>query len=176
MYIDILNNNNIELLPIICKTSYYYYLNYWKKYRNINSPKELEILYKKTFINNYNKNDCIYIIFLNQDKNQDKNNIVGFGITVDNDFTYYKKRNNNSIFLSDLFIFRKYRHMGYGRESVNYIIHKILTKNKNTSIYISGENNEKLLHFYKNIKFYKIDKYVAEKEYFILEYLGTSKM
>ena len=51
----------------------------------------------------------------------------------------------------------------------------ILLKDKKT-IYISVADDPILLEFYKKRGFVIIDKYVAESDYFIFEYIGNSKM
>jgi hypothetical protein len=54
MYIELLTNANLHLLPMICETSFDYYRDYWKEYRNIHSAKEVEIYFKQLFVDKYN--------------------------------------------------------------------------------------------------------------------------
>lgn len=181
MYVELLTNSNLHLLPLICETSFDYYRDYWKEYRNIHSVKELEIYFKQTFINKYNYNDNashnknynnLYIIFLDitDSLHATQNEIIGFGSTIDNDFKHYQKRDVNGLFLSDLFIFNKYRNKGYATQVIKTIIDILLQDKK--IIYISVANDPILLEFYKKRGFVIIDKYVAESDYFIFEYIG----
>ena len=172
MYITFLNDN-IELLPVICKTSFYYYMDYWKHYMDIHSPKELELVYINKFLSKHTliKNN-MYTLFTDDTKTQ----FIGFGSTLDNDFKNYIKKDTNGIFLSDLFIFEKYRNKGYASMVINYIITNIRIKNNNIPIYISVENNETLHIFYKKMGFIIINTFVAERTYTIFEYVGISKL
>lgn len=185
MYIELLTNANLHLLPMICETSFDYYRDYWKEYRNIHSAKEVEIYFKQTFVDKYNYNHTestnknynnLYIIFsyIPDSLHATQNEIIGFGSTIDNDFKHYKKKDANGLFLSDLFIFNKYRNKGYATQVMKSII-DILLKDKKT-IYISVADDPILLEFYKKRGFVIIDKYVAESDYFIFEYIGTSKI
>ena len=183
MYVELLTNDNLHLLPLVCETSFDYYRDYWTQYRNIHSAKEVEICFKQTFINKYNYNDNtstnknynnLYIILLDK---QDylpstQNQMIGFCSTLDNDFEHYKKKDANGLFFSDLFIFNKYRNKGYATQVIKTIIDILLQDKK--IIYISVANDPILLEFYKKRGFEIIDKYVAESDYFIFEYIGEN--
>ena len=114
----------------------------------------------------------MYTLFTDDTKTQ----FIGFGSSLDNDFKNYIKKDTNGIFLSDLFIFEKYRNKGYASMVINYIITNIRIKNNNIPIYISVENNETLHIFYKKMGFIIINTFVAERTYTIFEYVGISKL
>ena len=63
------------------------------------------------------------------------------------------------MFISDIYVFNKFRKQGHASFIIQEIIKKIKEKDTNTKIYISVENDQNLLNFYKKRNFNIIDKY-----------------
>ena len=161
MYLKNLRLNPIKL-PLISEIMFNSYKTYWKLQNNITSSKQVEEIYKEEFINNLDNQ--FYILF-------DKyNNLIGFGCYAENEFLDYKKKYDNSVFISDIYVFNKFRKQGHASFIIQEIIKKIKEKDTNTKIYISVENDQNLLNFYKKRNFNIIDKYKLDKIWNIFEY------
>lgn len=141
-----------QYISILCEKHYNKWTTYWNS-NNIFSKKELADYYYNDYI--LGKNN-IYLLFDNQI-------FIGSISVVENEFSNYIKKDSNSVFITDFFIFEKYRKQGYG----TYLIKKIINILGNKVKYLSVIDYN-LIKFYNNLDFYHYDTHILGNEKYLI--------